>query len=282
MPATSNPALGIIGALVATIAAALPLSVGACGTSDALCAIEGGTYRAALPEASEAAPFVVFLHGYGASSGTPMGRETLLVPFLARGIAVIAPEGLRWNGDGGRDWGVNDGHDWPRDDKAFIAAVAQDAAERFGLDPSQMLIAGYSRGGSMAWDFACARPDLAHALAAQSGAFWEPMADTCEAPVPVFHSHGMADRMVPFEGRSLTWDGESFTQGNVMKAIDVWREVNGCRGPSQFEDEVGHWTKRWECSKAPITLSLGPWGHNRQPDWADRTAAWFASLIAAE
>ncbi len=65
----------------------------------------------------------------------------------------------------------------------------------------------------MVWDLACKAPDSAQACAAVAGAFWEPMAETCAAPVHLRHTHGFKDGLVPFEGREGGWQGYPFQPG---------------------------------------------------------------------
>lgn len=190
------------------------------------------------------------------------------------------PNGQHFPGDDKLDWGVADGHEWKRDDLAFIKSVRADALERFGFDPSRVLVAGFSRGGSMVWDLACQGPELAKGFAAVAGAFWEPMVTDCASPVHLFHTHGLKDRMVPFEGRNLNWEGIDFIQGNVMKGVDVWRRENGCMGSARnhFDDDV-FMEKNWsECSMGSIRVRLTKGGHGVPDGWRETVLDWFEAL----
>ncbi len=281
-PETRNRILTLGFAIILT--AAKPntalTSDGECGVPDAPCTLEGGEYYVALPETPDQPPAVIWLHGYGRSGKAMIQNAAYVDPFIRRGYAVIMPSGQPSINDKDLDWGVADGYDLARDDVAFIDAVRADAVERFGIDPSRILIAGFSRGGSMVWDLACHAPELASGFAAAAGAFWEPMTTDCDAPVHLFHVHGFKDRMVPFEGRQLTWEGVDFHQGNVMKGLDVWRRQNACLGSAEnsFDDDDSM-QKDWvDCDAGSIRLKVTKGGHGVPEGWRDAVLDWFEAL----
>jgi polyhydroxybutyrate depolymerase len=242
--------------------------------------VTGGEYFASLPEAATNPPAVIWLHGYARSGKGMIQKHAYVDPFIRRGYVVIMPNGQSFPATDPLDWGVSDGYDWARDDVAFLGAVRADAVERFGLDPSRILIAGFSRGGSMVWEVAFHAPELARGFAAVAGAFWEPMVEDCAAPVHLFHTHGFKDRMVPFEGREMTWDGVDFVQGNVMKGVDVWRRENTCMGSAKnsFVSD-GSMQKEWtNCSAGSVRLKLTKGGHGIPKGWRDEAINWFEDL----
>ena len=270
--------------IVITLVAAKPdtafSSDGRCGAPDAPCILEGGEYYVALPETSDMRPAIIWLHGWGRSGKGMIQKPDYVAPFIRRGYAVVMPSGQPDISGKNLDWGVADGHDHQRDDIAFLRAVRADAVERFGLDGSQILIAGFSRGGSMVWDVACQAPEMGRAFAAAAGAFWEPMTAECEAPVHLFHVHGFKDRMVPFEGRALTWEGVDFSQGNVMKGVDVWRRENDCMGSAKNSiDDEGSMQKDWvNCAAGSVRLRVTKGGHGVPENWRDAVLDWFEAL----
>ncbi len=251
-----------------------------CGGPDTPCTVTGGEYYAASPKAVAEPPAVIWLHGYARSGKAMIQKPAYVDPFIRRGFAVIMPSGQSFPGNKALDWGVADGYDWSRDDIAFLRVVRADAVERFGLDPSRILIAGFSRGGSMVWDVACQAPELARGFAAVAGAFWEPMVKECAAPVHLSHTHGFKDRMVPFEGREMSWDGIDFVQGSVMKGVDVWRRVNACMGSAKnsFGND-GSMQKDWpKCAAGSIRLRLTKGGHGVPKGWREEVLDWFEDL----
>jgi len=256
------------------------LAEAACGGPEAPCAVGHGTYHAALPDEPAGAPVVLWLHGYASSGRNAVKNAGFAARYTKRGYALIAPNGQPDIGAGENlDWGVDDGHDWPRDDVAFLRSVLADAIRRFGLDGERVLAAGFSRGGSMIWDLACAAPESAAGFAAVAGAFWEPMQETCAAPVHLQHTHGFSDRLVPLEGREVTFQGNDFVQGNVFKALEVWRRVNGCLNSASEHETGALWLKRWgNCETGSLALWLSPGGHGIPRGWTARALDWFEGV----
>ena len=269
--------LSIIGAFViATTGLAVAQT---CGDVDSPCQLPNGEYYAALPDQPEGAPIAVFLHGYGSSGKSSVKNAASAARYTERGYALIAPTGQRDPEERFRtDWGVDDGFAMPRDDVTFLRAVINDAVARFGLDRDRVLLMGFSRGGSMVWDTACAAPDLARGYAAVAGGFWEPIQQDCAGPVHLFHTHGFNDGQVPLEGRAVTFGGIDFVQGNILKGLDTWRRENGCEGRAANSTE-GDWIKRWgDCDNGSITLRLTTGGHGLPKGWAMDMLDWFESL----
>ena len=162
--------LSIVISLIAAGPTTAFASDAGCGAPDAPCILEGGEYYAALPETPGAPPAVIWLHGFGRSGKAMIQKPAYVDPFVSRGYTVIMPNGQPGISVEHPDWGMADGYELPRDDIAFLTAVRADAVERFGLDPSRILVAGFSRGGSMVWDVACKAPEC------PSSGFLAPMA----------------------------------------------------------------------------------------------------------
>ena len=249
-----------------------------CGVPEAECPTANGFYRLVLPEnASGPVPALVFLHGGSSTAASVTSNTAMLAELSARGYALIAPEGQTRSSRPGKNWSVRDNRILPRDDTAFIAEVLDDAA-RHGIDRRRVLLAGFSRGASMVWDIACHAPTTARAYAPVAGAFWEPLPDSCEAPVYLFHSHGWTDRVVPIEGRSFR-DG-TVVQGDVFAGLTVLRRTNGCnlRQPDSapMEGDGNLWFRNWSaCAGGRLVLMLHPGGHEVPTGWLTRALDWF-------
>jgi polyhydroxybutyrate depolymerase len=274
----------VLGGVATSAVAAGP--AGACGTDETtLCQVETGAYRIALPDATDAPPAVVWLHGWGGSANGVMKNKGWIERLGARGYALIAPDGrITSERYKNKNWSVNDGRDYERDDLRFLAEVVEDAVSRHGIDGDRVLLAGFSRGGSMVWDVACRTPDLARAYAPVAGAFWEPMHTGCEAPVDLYHVHGWTDRTVPLEGRPL--GGGVMTQGDVFQSLFILREANGCanRQPetAPVDADAGLWRRTWsDCAGAQIDFEMHPGGHSIPRGWLDRALDWFEARLAA-
>ncbi len=249
-----------------------------CGAPSGLCRTESGEYRLALPErAADPVPALVFLHGWGASSAGVMRNGAMRATLSERGYALIAPEGVPRATHENSDWGVRDGGSHPRDDIAFLAEVLEDAARR-GVDRGRVLVAGFSRGGSMVWDVACHAPETAAAYAPVAGAFWEPLPERCAGPVDLFHTHGWTDRVVPLEGRSVA--GGRLTQGDVFAGLRTLRETLRCDphrpDTTSVDPDRPRWLREWgHCADGRLALLLHPGGHGVPRDWLERALDWF-------
>lgn len=253
----------------------------ACGGPDDPCQVTGGHYYAVIPEGQTAPPALIWLHGYAASGRAAIGSEAFAEAALSRGYAVIAPDGQRNDEVGSElDWNVEDGFDLGRDDIAFLQDVRMDAVARFGIDPARILVAGYSRGGGMAWDLACAAPDYGFAFAAHAGGFWEPLPERCAGPVHLLHSHGFTDSTLPPEGSNMTFYGQRFEVGDVFAGLALWRETLGCpqnAAASGVGPEL--WYKHWTgCTGGSLRFELLPGGHNRRADWPGAAIDWAETL----
>jgi polyhydroxybutyrate depolymerase len=250
-----------------------------CGDDDAaVCEIATGTYHAVLPDDPANAPAVVFLHGWGGDGAGTLRNTGMVTVLKSRGYAVIAVDGTPRDGRDGRGWSFRPGLQGARDDVAFLAAVADDAAARFGLDRSRMILAGFSVGGSMVTYAACANPQAFSAYAPISGSFWRPHPTGCAGPVRLFHTHGWTDGTVPLEGRKLGNAG--IQQGDVFAAMEIWRAANGCTrpNPDSFETLGVTQIRRWEASCAPgssLVFGLHPGGHMVPTGWATMVLDWY-------
>lgn len=254
------------------------------GTPETLCKTDLGQYRIALPDGVEQPKAMLWLHGWGGSADGVMKNKGMVKTLTERGYALIAADGVitskRRNN---KNWAVNDGRKYARDDKDFMAEIVEDAAARHGVDRDRILLAGFSRGGSMVWDVACRTPELARAYAPLAGAFWEPMWNDCEAPVDLFHTHGWTDRTVPLEGRPL--GNGVMTQGDVFQSLFILRETNGCanRQPEEalLSDESDRWFRSWsDCKGGRIDLMLHPGGHGIPKGWLGEALDWFEARLS--
>ncbi|MEM0990135.1 MAG: PHB depolymerase family esterase [Pseudomonadota bacterium] len=268
---------------------ALCLGAGPAGACDkdggSSCDVAAGNYLIAVPPGMDRPGAMVWLHGMGGSAEGVMKNGAWIRVLADRGMALIAPDGmvLAERHNGRKNWTVADGEAYPRDDVAFIDQVIDDAVSRYGIDRDRILLAGFSRGGSMVWDIACQRPNTARAYAPVAGAFWEPMTDTCAGPVQLFHTHGWVDRVVPLEGRSFR--GGAKIQGDVFQSLYVLREVLGCanRQPASGPIQGDRWWRHWsDCRTGRIDLMLHPSGHSIPRGWLTTALDWFQARLDSD
>mmetsp|Transcript_17957 Transcript_17957/g.27295 ORF Transcript_17957/g.27295 Transcript_17957/m.27295 type:complete len:281 (-) Transcript_17957:902-1744(-) len=263
--------------LFGTAVLAISAQAETCGDADTPCTVAQGTYHMALPEDGVALKgLVMHLHGAGAL-GRGLLKSGLGRGAVARGYAFVAPDGYHPGSRFVRNWSVRaKGTAFERDDAMFLRDVLADAQAKAGVEGLPVLLAGFSRGGSMVWDIACDDPGFATSYAPLAGAFWDDLPDGCAAPVRLFHTHGWNDRTVPLEGRSLR-DG-TVVQGDVWASLKILRETNGCdaRQPERSSFDGDRWMRHWtDCAAGQIDLMLHPGGHGAPRGWANQMLDWF-------
>lgn len=268
---------------IAAMLTGKPATADACGGPGAPCvAPGGGEYHVAMPP-GEAKATLIFLHGFGGRGEGVIRNRGLLKPILARGYAVIAPQGLPFRE--GRKGGAWNSFDNPqrRDDVAFLNAVADDAAARFGLNRAAMVIGGFSGGGMMTWRVACNQPASFAAYAPIAGLLWRPLPADCAGPIRMHHTHGWSDPVVPIEGRTV--GGGFATQGDLFRGLDLIRRANGCArdDPDDYAEAGMYLSRRWtDCAAgAALEMALHPGGHRIPKGWSTIALDWFEALPPA-
>ena len=266
-------------AVVGAIVLAMSGVASACPGIDEPCRIDGGEYRILLPEGmpNSKPPVMLHLHGWGGTSEGVL-QSDFAKTFLSRGFAVIAPQGLKARPESNTNWSVVDGNHYARNDVAFVRAVLNDAAKRFGLNREDVLLTGFSRGASMVWDIACLAPDTARAYAPVAGGFWAPFPTDCEGPVRLLHTHGFSDMTVPLEGRPLR--SGAMVQSDIFAGLQLWRRVDGCGSRAGAHDVSGPiWRKTWtDCKAGTIEFALHAGSHEVPKGWAQMAIEWFDAL----
>jgi polyhydroxybutyrate depolymerase len=179
----------------------------------------GRHYLVALPEGVANPQLILALHGGGGSPEQFARSSRLTAPALAAGFAVAYPAGtsrggplLTWNGlyccGAAAASGV--------DDAAFLAAVIDDAARRFGTGRRAYLI-GMSNGAIMAQTFAALHSDRVAAIATVAGTM-DTRRLAISRAIPFLHIHGTADDMVPYAGGQ---GGSSLTRTDFASVDSV-------------------------------------------------------------
>jgi len=270
---------GVLAILVALGGAIAPLHASACGAVDEPCTVEGGIYHAEAPPGDGPHGAVVFLHGWGGRGEGLLRNRGLVEAMHARGYAMVAPQGMpRRAGDRGGSWNTRQ-NPGGRDDIAFLAAVAADAATRFDLDPARIVLSGFSAGGMMTWRVACSAPGTYPAYAPVAGLLWRPLPEACEGPVRLHHTHGWSDPVVPLEGRIV---GSGIAQGDLFAGLALLRDAGGCKtdAPDGFARKGAYQIRRWtDCAGGfSLEMALHPGGHSIPRGWTALALDWFEGL----
>lgn len=231
----------LLKTLIATALACSTVPALGCGT-DTNCEIGDRHYRIAMPEGYDAdtpVGAIVFSHGYRGSAAGLMRNKGLRRTISDMGLAFIA---LKSKDD---DWILPNS---PRhmdsdgsEEFTYVDAVVKDASAQFAIDTDKMMASGFSAGGMMTWNLACARSDTFAAFAPISGTFWLKPQTNCNGPVAnIIHIHGDNDPTVPLTGRSI---GPT-KQGEVGEALDMYRAYGN------FEPMPPSKTERLTCENS--------------------------------
>lgn len=202
-------ALGVLAALVASIAIAIPLvrSGNVPAASRAVThslRVDGRsrTYDVVLPTGftqERSYPVVV---GFGGWQHTARQmREYAGLERQFRDAIVVYAQGVSdaWGGAPYAATTVDE-------DVAYTKAVLDDVASRYNADTSRTVAVGLSNGGGMAAALACHAPETVSAVAAVAGAFYSPTVTGCRSgEVPTLIMHGTNDDVVGYDGGIRHW-----------------------------------------------------------------------------
>lgn len=252
--------------ILALLLLTFPAGAAACG-ADTDCALGDRTYRIHVPPGAEQPGAIIFAHGFRGSAQGTMKNEGLRSLADRLGVALVAVKSLddAWRIPGVPADPSTDG----AEEIAYFEALVPVLSEKHGIETDRMLMTGFSAGGMMTWQLACTRGDLFAGYAPISGTFWAPVPQTCPgAPVHLFHTHGISDRMVPMKGRPI---GPT-RQGDVQIAVDMLREEGAYDQREQFSDEELSCTREINRSGHVLELCLHDGGHVLRARFVER--AW--------
>lgn len=166
------------------------------------CGVGDRTYRIAVPDAAPDGA-ILFAHGYRGSAAGAIKNAGFRDMVTEMGLAFVALDA-----GASDDWHLPNSPSHPRASGArefdYVADVTAALQENYGIAADRIMITGFSAGGMLVWNLACARPDLAGGFAPVAGTFWLTPPDDCAAPAAsIIHMHGDSDRIVPRGGRPI-------------------------------------------------------------------------------
>jgi len=172
------------------------------------------------------APLVMVLHG-GKGTGQKVEQQTGFSWVAdAEGFTVAYPNGLdnQWND------GRSDGPAGDQDDVGFIAAVIDDIAAKYGVDPKRVYVTGPSNGGMMSLRLGCELSGKIAAIAPVIASMPADMVGQCSPaePLSVLFINGTDDSLMPYGGGEV---GPGEDRGEVIpveESAALWAEYNGC------------------------------------------------------
>jgi polyhydroxybutyrate depolymerase len=246
----------------------------ACGP-DTPCTVANGEYLIRMPSAwngRDPVPAVMFFHGWQSSAAEVMADQVLAKSLSDLGLALIAPNGRE------KAWSFPNSPSHDRDEFQFVAAVLDDAAQRFAIDKTRILASGFSIGGSMVWNLACYMGDRFLAFEAIAGAFWDPAPSDCPSAAPnLLHIHGTSDRTVPLEGRVIL---NMFRQSDVNRSLLTWLKACPKDQTQTVEEGLLHCVRHVGCTNGnEIEFCLHNGGHEFRAEWVADAWKWVEADV---
>ncbi len=107
------------------------------------------------------------------------------------------------------------------------------------------------------------------------------MTEDCAGPIGMLHTHGFADKVVPFKGRTIESSeyGLLFIQGHIWEGLQLWRRENSCpSNPAEHRMSNDFWRKRWDCNDGSLEIVPHKGSQSRPNGWTRMTLDWFESL----
>jgi polyhydroxybutyrate depolymerase len=181
----------------------------------------------------EKRPFVLYLHGLGASGKLLL--DVLHVPELAqeRKFVYAAPDGAL-DGKKRRFWNAsaaccNEGG-LAVDHVKELGGIVEAARARPDVDPQRIYVLGFSNGGFMAHRLACDVPGIA-AIASIAGAGPASVDPPClpKNPVGVLQVHGDADDVIRLAGGHALGNVALPVHPSAQETVLGWATRNGAK-----------------------------------------------------
>ena len=185
--------------------------------------------------ASEPAPLLIVLHGYG-STGPEHESYFRFGPVAARrGLVYVTPDGTV-DSRGNHFWNATDACcDFDAtgvDDAVYLAGLIKEISTRASVDPKRVYFVGHSNGGFMSYRMACEHADLVAGIVSLAGATFATRTD-CQPsePVAILEIHGTADGTIRFDGGNTAdvgAPGHMNAYPGARTTIATWAGYDGC------------------------------------------------------
>jgi polyhydroxybutyrate depolymerase len=117
----------------------------------------------------------------------------------------------------------------------FIKDIIEALVAAGGVDPKRVFATGMSNGAFMAQRLACELAGQITAVASVSGSLVLPSCTPARA-VSIIEMHGLADRVVPFDGGAV---GGLTSFSPTMSIMRNWASIDGCAvGPTTSKSGI--------------------------------------------
>ncbi len=168
----------------------------------------GRAYDLHVPKGADAQtplPLLILAHGYAVNGAIQDAVFAFSKQVEAKQFLYALPNGTP-DRLGKRFWNATNAccnfQDLPVDDVAFFRALIDDVKAQRAVKPGHVFVVGHSNGAFMALRLACEASDVIDGIVAVSGSTWDDFARCPDGrKIPVLLVHGVADTVIPYEGR---------------------------------------------------------------------------------
>ena len=178
-----------------------------------------------------AAPLIVALHGFTASTSELMSLMDLSAEAYKRGVVLAVPSGTR-NNDGLTFWNATgsccDFNGSGVDDSQYLMDLVKQVSSKVSIDQKRIYFVGHSNGGFMSYTVACNNSDKIAAIVNLAGSTYAD-SSLCNAdhPVSVLQINGTADELIHIAGGHV-FDDAKQPYPSVLDETSYWAGINGC------------------------------------------------------
>lgn len=187
-----------------------------------------------LPDNS---PLLISMHGMNQSAAYQQGMANWEAVAKEEKFVVVYPSAI---GTGFTTWDIQNTSVSQNKDFKFLVKIIDEMASRYKIDTKRVYLSGFSFGGMMTYYCASYMDNKFAAFAPVSGYLNGDATPRSARPVPIIHTHGTADDVLPYS--------------NVNGIVSAWAAHN-------------------ECLPNPTTVT--PWPKNKPNSKSSRTT-WAA------
>lgn len=177
-------------------------------------------------------PLLLDLHGYGGESAAHGAYTFLQAAADQRGVAYIAPNGLK-DSTGNRFWNAYNACcnfvGSKVSDVDYIKSLIEEISSKVSIDQSRIYLFGHSNGHFMSYKFACSTEGVVTAIAGLAGSMDNSPNNCSNNPINVLHIHGTDDQTILYDGGSLF--GNPYL--SAEKTTAQWASINSCTKPRE-------------------------------------------------
>ena len=182
-------------------------------------------------KAKVAAPLLVALPGFTATTNDLLALVDLTAEAYKRGVVLALPMGSK-NSGGLHFWNATgsccDFEKSGIDDSKYLMDLVKQISAKVSIDSKRIYFFGHSNGGFMSYTVACNNPEKIAAIVNLDGASFADM-EMCGAKkaVSVLQINGTADELIHIEGGDV-FDDPKQPYASVKAETGKWAQINGC------------------------------------------------------